>query len=151
MPITRTAIIDDDGSGKTGTVIDNAWKQELYNQIDAIEGGGAPTAWTVYSTVGVPLTTNGAKYLIQGKLVHIWVHVTFPSTADAQSAGLTGFPFANSGQFAGFYQTFGPPTTFHLPASGNMVLLLDPVSMAARPNSYYSGAQLIFQGNYLRV
>ena len=35
MPITRTPIIDDDGSGTTGTVIDNAWKQELYGQIDA--------------------------------------------------------------------------------------------------------------------
>jgi hypothetical protein len=40
MPITRTPIIDDDGSGTTGTVLDNAWKQELYGQIDAI--GGAP-------------------------------------------------------------------------------------------------------------
>jgi hypothetical protein len=35
VPITRTPIVDDDGSGKTGTVLDNAWKQELYNQIDA--------------------------------------------------------------------------------------------------------------------
>ena len=34
MPVTRTPIIDDDGSGHTGTIIDNAWKQELYNQID---------------------------------------------------------------------------------------------------------------------
>ena len=35
MAITRTPIIDDDGTGTTGTVIDNAWKTELYNQIDA--------------------------------------------------------------------------------------------------------------------
>jgi len=35
MPITRTPIVDDDGSGTTGTVINNAWKQELYTQIDA--------------------------------------------------------------------------------------------------------------------
>ncbi len=33
--ITRTPIHDDDGSGTTGTIIDNAWKQELYGQIDA--------------------------------------------------------------------------------------------------------------------
>lgn len=33
--ITRTPIIDDDGTGTTGTVIDNAWKQEFYDQIDA--------------------------------------------------------------------------------------------------------------------
>ncbi len=35
MSITRTAIVDDDGTGTTGTVLSNAWKQELYNQIDA--------------------------------------------------------------------------------------------------------------------
>jgi len=37
MAITRTAITDDDGTGTTGTVVDNAWKQELYNQIDAAD------------------------------------------------------------------------------------------------------------------
>ena len=35
MAITRTPIHDDDGSGTTGTIIDNAWKQEFYDQIDA--------------------------------------------------------------------------------------------------------------------
>jgi len=35
MPITRTPMIDDDGSGTTGTIINNAWKTELYDQIDA--------------------------------------------------------------------------------------------------------------------
>lgn len=44
MPITRTPIVDDDGSGTTGTVLDNAWKQELYNQIDAADSAiAAPT------------------------------------------------------------------------------------------------------------
>jgi hypothetical protein len=42
MPITRTNMIDDDGSGTTGTIINNAWKQEFYNQIDVLAGG----AWT---------------------------------------------------------------------------------------------------------
>src|SRR5262245_13750788 len=36
MPITRTPIADDDGTGTTGTVIDNAWKQQFYDQIDAL-------------------------------------------------------------------------------------------------------------------
>jgi hypothetical protein len=38
MAITRTAMIDDDGSGTTGTILNNAWKQELYGQIDAALG-----------------------------------------------------------------------------------------------------------------
>lgn len=41
MAITRTPIIDDDGSGTTGTPLDNVWKQELYNQIDAADAAGA--------------------------------------------------------------------------------------------------------------
>ena len=43
MPITRTPIIDDSGGGTDGTVIDNAWKQELYDQIDALLGPVAPS------------------------------------------------------------------------------------------------------------
>lgn len=49
MAITRTAMVDDDGSGTTGTVLNNAWKQELYNQIDAADVstvGGLWTRWT---------------------------------------------------------------------------------------------------------
>jgi hypothetical protein len=46
VTITRTAWIDDDGSGTTGTVINNAEKTLLYNQIDQgfalldVEAGG---------------------------------------------------------------------------------------------------------------
>jgi hypothetical protein len=36
VTITRTAWTDDDGSGTTGTVINNAVKTELYGQIDAV-------------------------------------------------------------------------------------------------------------------
>lgn len=35
MPIARTPWIDDDGSGTTGTILNNAEKQQLYNEIDA--------------------------------------------------------------------------------------------------------------------
>jgi hypothetical protein len=48
MAITRTAMVDDDGSGTTGTILNNAWKQELYNQIDA----KIPT--TTYLEVSIP-------------------------------------------------------------------------------------------------
>jgi len=38
MAIVRTPIINDDGTCTTGTVWDNAWKTELYNQIDGALG-----------------------------------------------------------------------------------------------------------------
>jgi hypothetical protein len=60
MAITRTAIIDDDGSGKTGTVIDNAWKQEFYNQIDALAGG----AWANIPFSAANFTATGATWTV---------------------------------------------------------------------------------------
>jgi len=36
VPIPRTPMVDDDGSGTTGTVINAAWKTELYDQIDTV-------------------------------------------------------------------------------------------------------------------
>jgi hypothetical protein len=79
MPITRTPIIDDDGTGTTGTVIDNAWKTELYNQIDGIAGGdwidipyaagnytASTGAWTV--PAGTQLTL---MYALAGDSVHV--------------------------------------------------------------------------------
>jgi hypothetical protein len=38
-PITRTPIVNDDGSLTVGTVFENGWKTELYNQIDAAISG----------------------------------------------------------------------------------------------------------------
>jgi hypothetical protein len=35
MPIQREHDVDDDGSGLTGTIRDAAWKERLYDQIDA--------------------------------------------------------------------------------------------------------------------
>jgi hypothetical protein len=45
--ITRTAMTDDDGTGTTGTIINNAWKTQVYDQIDAalaetVEPGTVP-------------------------------------------------------------------------------------------------------------
>lgn len=51
MPITRTAIVDDSGFGLDGTVLSNAWKTELYNQIDAMPGVATVLAPTTTGTV----------------------------------------------------------------------------------------------------
>ena len=55
MAITRTPIHDDDGSGTTGTIIDNAWKQELYNQIDALPFGTIPAPYRIPSSLSIPI------------------------------------------------------------------------------------------------
>ena len=60
MAITRTAMVDDDGSGTTGTVINNAWKQQFYDQIDAADAAVVkpPMAPLVKTTELVPLSAS---------------------------------------------------------------------------------------------
>jgi hypothetical protein len=57
--ITRTPIVDDDGTGTTGTILNNVWKQELYGQIDAVVGT-APIA-LLRATAGQTAATGNAN------------------------------------------------------------------------------------------
>ena len=34
MPITRVTVVDEDGSGCCGTILNNAWLQAVYESID---------------------------------------------------------------------------------------------------------------------
>jgi hypothetical protein len=103
-------MVDDDGSGTTGTVINAAWKTELYDQIDALAGGtNAP--WLAYTPVWLssPAGTfpgdsalNGVYSLI-GRTVHfaMWIIV-------GAGANLTGHPWVmglpvNAGNLLGIY------------------------------------------------
>ena len=65
--ITRTPWIDDDGTGTTGTVINNAWKTELYNQIDGALAKVAQLAggntFTGAQAIAGNLTV-GAKFIV---------------------------------------------------------------------------------------
>jgi hypothetical protein len=64
MPgITRTAMQDDDGSGTTGTILNNAWKQELYGQIDGL----AAAPWIAEPYVASDyLASDGGTWSIAG-------------------------------------------------------------------------------------
>jgi hypothetical protein len=152
MAITRTAMIDDDGSGTTGTILNNAWKQELYSQIDAfvLNMGTVAEPWVPLdvSGAGLVFSINKATYVRRGNVIDVWAHITYPATANGAAARIGGLPFANSAQFAGFYQTFGPSVVIHLPATSTAVHLLTPGTMTTITNAAMSGAQLIFQGNY---
>lgn len=61
MPIVRTAWTDDDGTGTTGTVINNAEKTALYDQID---GALAPldSVVTMTATSGATFTSTAGKF-----------------------------------------------------------------------------------------
>ena len=50
MPITRTTMIDDDGTGTTGTILNNAWLQTIYGQIDAADAAAIAAPYRVIET-----------------------------------------------------------------------------------------------------
>jgi hypothetical protein len=110
MPITRTAMVDDDGSGTTGTIFNNAWKQELYDQIDALSAAmsaGAP--WIIppfnpadyFVSIGtgtwpvVAADVVNTTYVVNGKTLSWNISVN-------QNAPITGSPIGLS------RRAFGP-------------------------------------------
>jgi hypothetical protein len=94
MPITRTPWTDDDGTGTTGTIVNNAEKTLLYNQIDTFVDP-IYAAWTPYTptwanTSGAVAIGNGTlagRYILIGKTVHFVLTMTCGSTTAYGPAG----------------------------------------------------------------
>jgi hypothetical protein len=98
MAITRTPIIDDSGSGQDGTVIDNAWKQEFYNQIDAlyapslaawtprpyVAGNYSGTSPLVWSPTAAQIQAD--RYIVVGKTL-MWAFSTGGAVLGGSPAG----------------------------------------------------------------
>ena len=96
MAITRTAQVDDDGSGTTGTIWNNAWKTELYNQIDANPAVQTYTpTWGATGTAPVmgPSNTLNGWYTRTGSLVHFWIQfIIQPGTSFGTGAWTFSLP-----------------------------------------------------------
>lgn len=118
MSIIRTPIIDDDGSGTTGTVLDNAWKQELYDQIDALPGSNyseGTFAPTYYAEAGSApgYSFVGGRYIKIGRLCQVDGRITIttrgPLTGQVFISGLP-FPAAPGTLLAGLQVMYTVPT-----------------------------------------
>ena len=67
--IVRTAIFDDTGGGLDGTSLDNAWKQEFYDQIDdALHALDADIESASIAGAGVVTLTDGATPALDAAL-----------------------------------------------------------------------------------
>ena len=104
MPITRTPIVDDDGSGQTGTVLDNAWKQELYDQIDGVLGrsvvGHAAGTTQNASAENIGQINGPGLTQFQTLLLEIELHFTSGTAISlywTQTATIALFDLANFG------------------------------------------------------
>lgn len=70
MAITRTAMVDDDGTGTTGTVLNNAWKQQFYDQIDAADAAFAAAGlWTTVAHNAANFTANTGTWTVSSSTV----------------------------------------------------------------------------------
>ena len=102
MAITRTPMVDDDGSGTTGTIINNAWKQEMYDQIDAAlaaAGGISIGTWTPTvsgdSGGGQAYASQAGWYCKTGTVVTVGFDVSISNRGTlAGTLYLGGLPFA---------------------------------------------------------
>jgi hypothetical protein len=151
MAITRTPIIDDDGTGTTGTVIDNAWKTELYNQIDAAAAAGGPTygSWTPIdaSAGALSLSVTSASWAKLGRLVWIWVEFAYPATADTNIANLAGLPFPVRSPLGGS-QGFGPTCQWYFTIGAGNFQPLDPATSGLLSNAQMSGRSVRMNAVY---
>ena len=91
MTIIRTPIINDDGSCTTGTVNDNAWKQEFYDQIDALTG-----LWQAVPFVAANFGATGGGWTVAANniLVNRYVVIgqTMIWTVFVDGAAISGAP-----------------------------------------------------------
>ena len=150
MPITRTPIHDDDGSGTTGTILDNAWKQELYGQIDAaLPAPYAYGLWTPTDASGAGMTFGPGTWARWGRLVYAQVQLLFPTNTNTALALVDGLP-APANTHSGLYMSFGGPAVRVWIASGDTKLaFLNPVTGAQMKNVDMSGGNIVVHGVYM--
>jgi hypothetical protein len=155
MSITRTAMVDDDGSGTTGTILNNAWKQELYNQIDAL-GVGLPAVsgtWTPNDASGAGLifTLYNARYWTIDKLVVVTAAFSYPATANSGPAKIGGLPFPNGAGYGGFYSANAPLAVTYKLDPGVSFFTPQSTTAVGLTNAMMSGAGLTIVGVYLKA
>jgi hypothetical protein len=120
MAITRTAMIDDDGSGTTGTIFNNAWKQELYNQIDGAIGGvwiDVPYVAGDFTATGGTWTVSGFTtfaYRVSGKTMTLALYATNTTIGGTPASLIVKLP----GGGVGANRSMGQPFNYASGAAG---------------------------------
>lgn len=111
VTIVRTPWIDDDGSGTTGTVLNNAIKTELYNQIDAalanletVSSPGVSVVTTSGTIATLPIPAGSDDLVI---LLNPTGPVTIQNIAGASRAGQRLTLINHSDQKIDFVCLFG--------------------------------------------
>jgi hypothetical protein len=148
-PITRTSWIDDDGTGTTGTIINNAEKQTLYNQIDAAiiptYGSWTPTDASGAALVFISPPGTFAKY---GRLVFVWLQLSYPTTSNGATAKIGGLPFVVRTD-GGAWQGWGFATIAYFSINTSEMGFVHPTTGVLRTNADMSGSVAFWSAVYL--
>jgi hemolysin activation/secretion protein len=150
MPILRTPLVDDDGSGTTGTILNNAWQTKLYDAIDAdpvVQTVAFNAAHYTTPTAGATWTVTASNYAYTVKGKQVLVSLVINGTGTATGAPVrfhVVLPFAptSAWQFGFHYSYFnttpGTGLCFVTP-DGKLDLLRDLVG-----TPFAAGATSIF-------
>jgi hypothetical protein len=138
VTIVRTAWIDDDGTGTTGTVINAAWKTEMYNQIDQALAGvpmlNGNNAYTGNQTIaGLLSATGGGTHMLNASgasgQIELWTNGTRRWVIDGSGQMFGGTPSS-------------PAACTQLVGGGGIINLGNPGTAAVNAmNFYYNGMQ----------
>ena len=139
MPITRSVWVDDDGTGTTGTPINNAELQKIYTNIDAF-GNGVPQVLGNTETG----TLNDWAPAGLGQVQNSYIHWT--GTADAT---ITGIRAGTNGQILTIRNRTpnGLSTlafAYYSPLSASENRLVTPVSSGAMMVAYDGFIQFVY-------
>lgn len=155
MPITRTPLVDDDGSGTTGTILNNAWLQAIYDAIDALTAGMVPQAVGTFTPIDASGAALGAlgsgSFLRMGPLVKISMSLSIPANASGAIVAIGGLPVAQHIAFYGaLYQGYGPGHYRSFITNGTTIVTpMHAATGAPVTNIEVSGAAFHFHGTYL--
>ena len=152
VTITRTPWQDDDGTGTTGTVINNAEKTALYNQIDQalaqlvpIAGGGGAASFNSWvppsGTAGITATAGTLSSALAGNIAWTVQNTTSGAAAAASlsvnAAGVVSTLQSNSPAWTDTPPYFANGTTLYGSGSGGMSLF-----SAGGVMRFYTGSAL---------
>ena len=147
MAITRSVWTDDDGTGSTGTIINNAELQKIYNNIDADFAVGTWVAQDL-SGAGLAITGTGLYQRVR-QVATITIQIIYPTNSHAGAASFSLPYVAQASAHAGFYLGFGPsPMRFWAVGGTAKLEMLNHANGAPLSNQALSGVNMIIHGSY---
>jgi hypothetical protein len=140
--VGRTALVDDDGTGTVGSILNNAWQTaNIFAPIDALIAALVipSTSWVTYDASGASLVFTGVtgKYIQIGPLLVTMISLAYPSTVNGSGAAV-GLPFASVGYGGGIVTYAQKGASFTASCNNSAFLTFWDPSGVAVPNSALS-------------